>query len=68
MRGQHRWISCDHDFNGDMCDEQYEEDGFIRHSDGSRVTWPEIESAAREDGWTITSRHLCPAHSEHKPW
>lgn len=67
MRGQNRWISCDHNFEGLMCDEQFEQDGFI--APRGEVTWSVLESAAREEGWSFTRwEHLCPHHSPEEPF
>lgn len=67
MRGQLRWVSCDHDFDGLLCDEEFAQDGFIASK--GEVTWPVLESAAREEGWTCKrGKHLCPHHSPEEPF
>ena len=70
MRGQHMWISCDYEaFRGHtrvVCDEEFEQDGFMRSETG-RMTWTAFENHAREEGWTVKrGKHFCPHHSDHK--
>lgn len=63
MRGQHRWVTCDHDSDGLMCDEEFSDEEFIGPDTGS-VGWDVLEAAAREDGWTVKAgQHFCPHHS-----
>lgn len=58
MRHQLRSVSCDKL----DCDDEFEQDGFIAPK--GVVTWADLESAAREEGWTCKDgEHFCPEHS-----